>query len=722
MMVHLPLVIAFVFVLPCNGGHFWHISDLHLDYLYVRGGNLSNLCHQKASESENVTTEDQVVGPYGNYNCDSPEALVESALGAMKKFHPNPEFILWTGDSAPHWREPNPPNEEYIFNVTKKIFTKLEDLFPNISIVPCLGNHDASPPDQFPVSSFNDTSPDYYEKLLQLGAFKEHVDEETFKKCGFYSKTMEPKNSNMKLKFIVLNTNIYYHDNKTTGEDPCGQMEWLNKTLNETGSDERVFIVAHVPPGSFERIPGVSNFNSPKDFHEEIQKKYVELVSHRDYTPKIIAHLYGHLHTDTFRVFLDSARQREAVGVAFMSGSVTPILWESGKIVGVNPTMRLMKYSDEDATLEDYSVYTLDIDKVNSSEIVEKAKPAGSDGKMNESQVAKSRRKNSKLTRSKRSSSEDESNSKISKRVLPSETTETEKSIVNQSITVLPDVVNASIKEDNTNITVSHVTEHQENKLSPESGNHDDESMNQKTSQADSVMVKEKEDDALSKDLINRWSLLYKASTSFGVQDLTPASMFEAVKTMVNGGETHPVFKEYYEHNTGGHIKIDNCNRTCWRGHLCTITKLVTQELGKCLNNKGKEGFYHEASNAITTSKGKQLPDDNLEIKVKNGSKIVKDDGHEKSKNMNIDIDHAKNFPEVTDNFTVSKQKIESEVSVDVSSQAVGIFFGVLGVISIALLVALGYKKYKNNRYRNQEFLLTDAVFRYDGYSQLDDM
>ena len=24
-------------------------------------------------------------------------------------------------------------------------------------------------------------------------------------------------------------------------------------------------------------------------------------------------------------------------------------------------------------------------------------------------------------------------------------------------------------------------------------------------------------------------------------------------------------------------------------------------------------------------------------------------------------------------------------------------------------------------RYRNQEFLLTDSVFRYDGYSQLDD-
>ena len=56
------------------------------------------------------------------------------------------------------------------------------------------------------------------------------------------------------------------------------------------------------------------------------------------------------------------------------------------------------------------------------------------------------------------------------------------------------------------------------------------------------------------------------------------------------------------------------------------------------------------------------------------------------------------------------------------------------------MAAAYGYKKYRDNRYildtnlclgltkifaysryRNQEFLLTDSVFRYDGYSQLDD-
>jgi hypothetical protein len=56
-----------------------------------------------------------------------------------------------------------------------------------------------------------------------------------------------------------------------------------------------------------------------------------------------------------------------------------------------------------------------------------------------------------------------------------------------------------------------------------------------------------------------------------------------------------------------------------------------------------------------------------------------------------------------------------------VTTQAVSTVLGLLGMLVLCLLCALGYKKYRDSRYRNQEFLLTDSVFRYDGYSQLDD-
>merc|ERR1712203_1146945 len=103
---------------------------------------------------------------------------------------------------------------------------------------------------------------------------------------------------------IVLNTNIYYSDNFTKGSDPCGQLEWLNTTLSETS--EPVFIVAHVPPGGFERGHGEEgmkiNFNSPKEHAHDINQRFVQILTEQRNAKKIQGQLYGHLHTDTFRL------------------------------------------------------------------------------------------------------------------------------------------------------------------------------------------------------------------------------------------------------------------------------------------------------------------------------------------------------------------------------------------------------------------------------------
>merc|ERR1719320_667253 len=196
---------------------------------------------------------------------------------------------------------------------------------------------------------------------------------------------------------------MYYHDNFTKGKDPCGQLDWLNRTLDSVDKDkEKVFIVAHVPPGSFERQPGKLNFNSPEDHNTDINNKFVQIVSDPKYSNKISAHLYGHLHTDTFRVFMDRATRRDPVGVAFMAGSVTPVVWAHGEVVGVNPTIRSVEYSDEDATVMDYLEYSLDIIKAAKNESVsetetEKKKALLIDTASDSSQLPKSRRKNAKF-------------------------------------------------------------------------------------------------------------------------------------------------------------------------------------------------------------------------------------------------------------------------------------------------------------------------------------
>lgn len=786
--------------LPCDGGQFWHISDLHLDYEYTKGGNITNWCH-KAVDKGTISLNSAIVGPAGNYRCDSPAALVESALLAMKRFKYDPDFIVWTGDSAPHWRNPSPPNEEYILNVTKHVFTRLDKLFPKVPIIPALGNHDASPPDQFPLSDPEEKKkPAYYKKLWQSGAFGDHINAEameTFQQCGFYSKVVSPSNSAKKLKFIVLNTNIYYHDNFTTGPDPCGQLDWLNKTLTNTDIvKEKVFIVAHVSPGSFERKTGQPNFNSPEEYKTPINKQYIQIVTDPRNAGKISAHLYGHLHTDTFRVLLDRATRMKAVGVAFMAGSVTPVVWGKDGVVGVNPTVRLMDYNDTDARVSDYKEYSLDIVKAAKNETsTETVKP-------------KSRRKNTKFLKNQ----DDENVGRSRRESLDAENPADDDSISLDSSTITTTVPSKLLADKVTTVTAAPTVKSTgqfttiiavPSTTAPEAvgGNAitdvpvvtaNNSSLNTTDAIADVATVSPSavndaeevvkstqaiastessalatEDGSLNQTdanitevepdyptyLSTQWTLLYIASTSFSVPDLSPTSMFQALKMMVSGGHNSSVFVNYYEHNTGGHL-VEKCNETCWREQLCTVSNLVMEELATCLNSTGEEGFYE----VHTTNPAPEIPTttmprkgfgeggddpDNAVHGDKDHSHDHNNDGvedheheehsdsihneddqfHDHNKDGVADHDHkdhADHFPVAEGKEDVSKEKLEDPTS-NISSRAVAIFFGVFAVAIVALAAAMGYKKYRDNRYRNQEFLLTDAVFRYDGYSQLDD-
>jgi len=798
----------------CDGGQFWHISDLHMDYQYIEGGNMTNWCHKINATNTTPSINSDIVGPAGNYHCDSPAALVESALLAMQRLNPSPDFIVWTGDSAPHWRDPV-PDETYIFNVTKHVFTRLDKLFPSIPIIPALGNHDASPPDQFPQfnpDNDNKTNTDggYYKKLWQKGAFGDHINDseasKNFLNCGFYSKVVKPTNSSVKLKFIVLNTNIYYHDDLTSGKDPCGQLEWLSETLKNIDTEkEKVFIVAHVPPGSFERNPGLPNFNSPEKHKTEINKQFIQIVTDPRYSGKIMAHLYGHLHTDTFRVLLDRATRRDAVGVAFMAGSVTPVVWGKNGVVGVNPTIRLMEYSNEDASLIDYKEYSLDIVKAAKNETVENVKNESVislTSQSDQTQQPKSRRKNAKFLQSAQSEQENvgrkkresldsenpaaDTNSPLVKPDTKSSVSEKEvpatQTIVPDNFTVIQAVPGSSNKTDGgdeadhqvtmvplkyqadlneTVVNASSTSTTESNAVDQVIEGDKPNNVTQITATTSTTQATTMENTStatLSEPdyptyLSKQWTLLYKASTSYSVPNLSPVSMFSALKLMVEGGHESQVFVNYYEHNTGGHI-VDKCSETCWREQLCTVSNLVINELAVCLNSTGKEGFYevHKVTTAQPTpttprrkglGEGEDDPDhadhglldhshdhdgDGVEDHSHEDHHAGKDDDHDKKFHDHNDDgiedhehkDHADEFPSVSDEKDVSKEKLEDTAS-DISSRAVAIFFGVFAVAIVALAAGMGYKKYRDNRYRNQEFLLTDAVFRYDGYSQLDD-
>ena len=112
---------------------FLHLSDIHLDFDYVENGiaTKKQMCHASANQGQIGNAS-----KYGDYNCDSPRLLVESAFEAMKKFVPDPDFILWTGDNSPHVDYMNKSN---IMNHLRFVTKKLNKKYPGVPVIPVLG-------------------------------------------------------------------------------------------------------------------------------------------------------------------------------------------------------------------------------------------------------------------------------------------------------------------------------------------------------------------------------------------------------------------------------------------------------------------------------------------------------------------------------------------------------------------------------------------------------
>ncbi|XP_046991742.1 acid sphingomyelinase-like phosphodiesterase 3b [Schistocerca americana] len=95
---------ALLLVLLCPASHakigyFWHITDIHYDPKYDRNGDPKSNCW-RSDTGRAGGVGGASPGQLGDYRCDAPWDLVESAVRAMKSKHgDNIDFILWTGCS-----------------------------------------------------------------------------------------------------------------------------------------------------------------------------------------------------------------------------------------------------------------------------------------------------------------------------------------------------------------------------------------------------------------------------------------------------------------------------------------------------------------------------------------------------------------------------------------------------------------------------------------------
>nr|XP_019948311.1 PREDICTED: acid sphingomyelinase-like phosphodiesterase 3b isoform X1 [Paralichthys olivaceus] len=329
-------------------GNFWHITDLHWDYTF----NLSNDPELVCNSSSNRPATN--AGKYGDYVCDSPLHLINSSVYAMKDILPDPDFIVWTGDNTPH--VPNKYlDEKKVLHIISRLTHIIKQVFPHTKVYSALGNHDYHQKNQLPTFSNN-----IYNQTAEM--WQDWLDpesQETFRKGGYYTERLLNRTG---FRMLVLNTNLYYDQNKETVgmEDPADQFNWADRILTEAANNkEKVYIIGHVPPGFFEKKRFKPWFTS------EFNQVYLELIQRHHSV--ILGQFFGHHHTDSFRMFYSSEEPRSPISTMFLSPGVTP--WKT-TLPGVedganNPGIRVFEYDTQTLLVKDVVTYYLNLTHAN---------------------------------------------------------------------------------------------------------------------------------------------------------------------------------------------------------------------------------------------------------------------------------------------------------------------------------------------------------------------
>lgn len=296
-------------------GYFWHFTDTHIYPAYIEGSDPYQRCRQGTGSA----------GRYGNYNCDSPVRLLNTAVEAMIKRLGEPDFILYGGD---HVSMPDPTLSkemtiERLRNITSYL-QAFQKAHPSTKVFPVVGNHDV-----YPQFQFAEQNPFYvYSEVSRLWTPFLNGDkaaEATLNHSAYYTAEIVPG-----LRLIALNTPIIYSGNAqvpTSLADPAGQFAWLRGVLQAAReAGERVLVTTHIPPG-------LDEFDHAKGFHNEFDDRYVRAFD--GYNDLVVGSFYGHNHLESFRIIKDL--DGGSGHVLFLTSSVTPN-------VDVNPSVTMYKF------------------------------------------------------------------------------------------------------------------------------------------------------------------------------------------------------------------------------------------------------------------------------------------------------------------------------------------------------------------------------------------
>ena len=203
--------------------------------------------------------------------------------------------------------------------------------------------------------------------------------------------------------------------------------------------------------------------------------------------------------------------------------------------------------------------------------------------------------------------------------------------------------------------------------------------------------------------LLKRWRPGYRAAEAFGnLTDLSNKKMDKFYDKMVRGGRDGLLFRQFRKHSiVYKPWPNDTCDEECFGSVMCALVSFKHSELTECLTARGIPGS--DPMPVVPTLppaddvKESSTPFTTVSTSIVTLSSYPSGKSHD---------DGADKVTSVPDNHSV---------------RGVAIGFCLVAVIAVAAAGLYVYKRVQRNKYRAQEFLLTDSVFRYDGYSMVDE-
>ena len=398
--------------------YFLWFSDIHYDPYYATKDAV------RAAYNTKAVCNSTSVPSVGSIGCDSPKALIDSALEYASEIAASPSFIILSGDSIRHGvdmlyassnhegNESRVGNEvemaaksEYHIDAMEKAGDIINELasifaeaFPDVEIIVSLGNNDVVPDyylqlQQCDTSTKAMTPEDsgmlgiIYNALLgntqgqssdniQVGEQRKgqsllSAEDSTYLKGGYYSRVLPDG-----LTVLSINTVLYstiFGPEPLNADDPGGQFAWMRNMLiniRERGNSQAI-IVGHIPPANGLLNSHIKVFNVVGRFrHTQLWKEkyinaYYEII--QEFDDVIVGQLFGHLHSDEFRVGVGRSAIPSSLSTPLLlAGSLTPLH-------GNNPSFRKVFYgggglgddSDNQYRLLDYESHRYPISDSN---------------------------------------------------------------------------------------------------------------------------------------------------------------------------------------------------------------------------------------------------------------------------------------------------------------------------------------------------------------------